>query len=115
MVREEIADMMILKAERLDVEESEYICYHAGQPSTAELYELLRSRIPGKAYKVTAQINGITIKGLNMEKYLHQYQAEERAEFIREVCEKEAIVEERDIKNRHTDKMEHFWVVIVKE
>ena len=62
MLREEIADKMILKAERLDVEESEYICYQPGQPSTAELYELLRSRIPNKAYKVTAQINGTTIQ-----------------------------------------------------
>jgi hypothetical protein len=67
MLREEIADMMILKAERLDVEESEYICYQPGQPSTAELYELLRSRIPGKAYKVTAQINGTTIKRTKYE------------------------------------------------
>ena len=62
MYREEIADKMILKADRLDVEESEYICYQAGQPSTAELYELLRSRIPNKAYKVTAQVNGTTIQ-----------------------------------------------------
>jgi hypothetical protein len=67
MVREEIADAMLLKADRLDVEESEYICYQAGQPSTAELKELLRSRIPGKAFKVIAQINGTTIKRTKYE------------------------------------------------
>ena len=50
-----------------------------------------------------------------MEKYTHRYQAEGRAKFIREVCEKNARVEYRAIKNRHTDKIEHFFVVIVEE
>lgn len=50
-----------------------------------------------------------------MEKYYHRYQAEGRAKFIREVCEKNARVEYKAIKNRHTDKIENFFVVIVEE
>ena len=33
----EVADKMLMKAERLDVEESEYICFETGQPRKAEL------------------------------------------------------------------------------
>lgn len=62
MYCEEIADMMILKAERLDVEESEYISYQSGQPSRSELEVMLALRIPGKTYQVTEHINGTTIK-----------------------------------------------------
>ena len=49
-----------------------------------------------------------------MEKFIHRYQAEGRAKFIREVCEKAAKVEYKAIKNRHTDKIEYFFVVIVE-
>ena len=57
-----IADNMILKAERLDVEESEYIAYQSGQPSKAELQYLLKVRLPERDYEVINQLNGITIK-----------------------------------------------------
>lgn len=62
MYKVEVADKMILKAGRLDVEQSEYICYQTGQPSKAELLELLKKRIPGKDYEVINHLNGITIK-----------------------------------------------------
>lgn len=58
----EVADKMIAKAGRLDVEESEYICYHTGQPRKAELAELLKSRFPDREYEIIEQINGRTIK-----------------------------------------------------
>ena len=57
-----IADNMIMKAERLDVEESEYICFHPGQPRKAELLELLKSRFPDREYEIIEQLNGQTIK-----------------------------------------------------
>lgn len=57
-----IADNMILKAERLDVEESEYIAYQSGQPSKEELYELLKVRFPERDYEIIEQVNGRTIK-----------------------------------------------------
>lgn len=57
-----IADNMILKAESLDVEESEYIAYQSGQPSKAELQHLLKVRLPERDYEVINQLNGITIK-----------------------------------------------------
>lgn len=57
-----IADNMILKAERLDVEESEYIAYQSGQPSKAELQHLLKVRLPERDYEIIEQVNGRTIK-----------------------------------------------------
>lgn len=57
-----IADNMILKAERLDVEESEYIAYQLGQPSKAELQHLLKVRLPERDYEIIEQVNGRTIK-----------------------------------------------------
>jgi hypothetical protein len=51
-----------LKVERLDVEESEYICFQAGQPSKSELQELLKVRLPERDYEIIEQINGRTIK-----------------------------------------------------
>ena len=58
----EVADKMLMKAERLDVEESEYIAYQSGQPSKAELQHLLKVRLPERDYEVINQLNGITIK-----------------------------------------------------
>ena len=58
----EVADKMMLKAERLDVEESEYIAYQSGQPSKAELQHLLKVRLPERDYEVINQLNGITIR-----------------------------------------------------
>ena len=60
--RVEVADKMLIKAERLDVEESEYIAYQSGQPSKAELLHLLKVRLPERDYEVINQLNGITIK-----------------------------------------------------
>lgn len=57
-----VADHMILKAERLDVEESEYICFMTGQPSKAELQHLLKTRLPERDYEIIEQLNGRTIK-----------------------------------------------------
>jgi hypothetical protein len=53
---------MIMKAGRLDVEESEYICFRTGQPRKAELLELLKSRFPDREYEIIEQLNGQTIK-----------------------------------------------------
>lgn len=61
-IKAEIADKMLLKAERLDVEECEYISYQHGQPSKAELEELLKVRFPGRDYEIIEQVNGRTIK-----------------------------------------------------
>ena len=58
----EVADKMLMKAERLDVEESEYICFMTGQPRKAELLELLKSRFPDREYEIIEQLNGQTIK-----------------------------------------------------
>jgi hypothetical protein len=60
--RVEVADKMIVKAGRLDVEESEYICFYPGQPRKAELLELLKSRFPDREYEIIEQLNGQTIK-----------------------------------------------------
>ena len=62
MYTKEIADHIILKAGRLDVEQSEYIPFQTGQPSKAEIVELLKSRLPEKDYEVIEQVNGRTIK-----------------------------------------------------
>ena len=62
MIAKQIAENIILKAERLDLEQSEYIAHQTGQPSKAEIIELLKSRLPGKDYEVIEQVNGRTIK-----------------------------------------------------
>ena len=62
MYAQHIAENMILKAGRLDVEESQYIAYQTGQPSKAELEELLKVRLPDKDYEIIEQVNGRTIK-----------------------------------------------------
>lgn len=58
----EVADKMLMKAERLDVEESEYICFQHGQPRKEELLEMLKERFPERDYEITEQLNGRTIK-----------------------------------------------------
>lgn len=57
-----ILTTMLVKAERLDVQESEYIAYQSGQPSKEELYELLKVRFPKRDYEIIEQVNGRTIK-----------------------------------------------------
>lgn len=57
-----ILTTMLVKAERLDVQESEYIAYQSGQPSKEELYELLKVRFPERDYEIIEQVNGRTIK-----------------------------------------------------
>ena len=61
-LNKEIADKMLLKAGRLDVEESEYICFMSGQPRKEELLELLKARFPDREYEIIEQLNGRTIK-----------------------------------------------------
>ena len=58
----EVADQMLMKAGRLDVEEYEYCCYQPGQPRKEELAELLKARFPERDYEITEQLNGRTIK-----------------------------------------------------
>lgn len=64
----EVAEEMILKAEGLEVDESEYICYKTGQPRKVELQELLKARFPNRDYEVIEQINGRTIKRNSYER-----------------------------------------------
>lgn len=66
--RVEVADKMLMKAGRLDVEESEYICFQTGQPRKDELAELLKTRFPDREYEIIEQINGQTIKRMNNER-----------------------------------------------
>ena len=68
MYASHIADNIILKAERLDVEESQYIAYQAGQPSKAELQQLLKVRLPERDYEIISQVNGTTIKRIQYER-----------------------------------------------
>ena len=67
MYTKEIADNMILKAGRLDVEECEYISFQHGQPSKAEVEELLKQRYPERDYIIIEEINGRTIMRLHDE------------------------------------------------
>jgi hypothetical protein len=68
MYSKHIAEDMILKAGYLEVEESQYISYQAGQPSKAELQHLLKARLPERDYEVISQINGTTIKRIQYER-----------------------------------------------
>lgn len=45
------------------------------------------------------------------EKFYHKEQAEQRCEYLREGTFKNSIVVEKDIVNRWTDKVEHWFVV----
>ena len=67
MYKVEVADQMLMKAERLDVEEYEYICFQSGQPRKTELLELLKSRFPDREYEIIEQLNGQTIIRLQDE------------------------------------------------
>lgn len=60
--RVEAAEFMLMKAERLDVEESKYMAFIKGQPRKAKLLELLKSRFPDREYEIIEQLNGQTIK-----------------------------------------------------
>ena len=59
---------MLLKAGRLDIEESEYICFQHGQPRKEELLEMLKARFPERDYEITEQLNGRTIKRIQYER-----------------------------------------------
>ena len=65
-LNKEIADKMLLKAGRLDVEESEYISFQHGQPRKEELLEMLKARFPERDYEITEQLNGRTIKRIKL-------------------------------------------------
>ena len=68
MYQQQIADNMILKAGRLDVEEHEYISYQHGQPRKEELQALLKQRYPERDYMIIEEINGRTIMRLQDER-----------------------------------------------
>lgn len=68
MYKVEVADQMLLKAGRLDVEEHEFICFQSGQPRKVELQELLKQRYPDRDYMVIEEINGRTIIRLQDER-----------------------------------------------
>lgn len=67
MYKVEVADQMLLKAERLDVEEHEYISYQSGQPRKEQLETLLKERFPQRDYMIIEEINGRTIMRLQDE------------------------------------------------
>ena len=64
----EVAEQMLIKAGRLDVEESQYLCFQRGEPSKAELADLLKSRYPKRDFEIIEQINGRTIKRIQYER-----------------------------------------------
>lgn len=66
-LNKEIADQMLLKAGRLDVEQYEYICFQHGQPRKEELEQLLKQRYPNRDYMIIEEINGRTIMRLQDE------------------------------------------------
>ena len=66
-LNKEIADQMLLKAGRLDVEEHEFICYQSGQPRKEELAQLLKQRYPNRDYMIIEELNGRTIMRLQDE------------------------------------------------
>lgn len=59
---------MLLKAGRLEVEESEYICFQHGQPRKEEMLEMLKARFPCRNYEIIEQLNGRTIKRIQYER-----------------------------------------------
>ena len=61
MYKKEVADFMLKRAERLDVEQSQYIHYMKGQPRKEELAELLQERFPDRDYEIIEQLNGRTL------------------------------------------------------
>ena len=65
--RVEVADQMLMRAGRLDVEECEYICFQSGQPRKVELEKLLKERYPDRDYMIIQEINGQTIMRLQDE------------------------------------------------
>lgn len=64
----EVADKMLMKAGRLDVEECDYCCYQPGQPRKEELAELLKKRYPERDFMIIEEINGRTIIRLQDER-----------------------------------------------
>ena len=76
----EVADKILLKAERLDVEESEYICFMSGQPRKEELLEILKARFPERDYEIIEQLNGRTIKRIQYER--ESATSEQRSEIL---------------------------------
>lgn len=67
MYKKEIADQMLLKAGRLNVEDYDFISYQTGQPRKEELADLLKARYPERDYMIIEEINGRTIIRLQDE------------------------------------------------
>lgn len=67
MYKKEIADQMLLKAGRLNVEDYDFISFQAGQPRKEELANLLKARYPERDYMIIEEINGRTIIRLQDE------------------------------------------------
>ena len=67
MYKKEIADQMLLKAGRLNVEDYDFISYQTGQPRKEELANLLKARYPERDYMIIEEINGRTIIRLQDE------------------------------------------------
>ena len=67
MYTKEIADQMLFKAGRLNVEDYEFICFQTGQPRKEELEEMLKVRYPERDYMIIEEINGRTIIRLQDE------------------------------------------------
>ena len=63
----EIAENMLLKAGRLNIEDFEYLCFHPGQPRKEELAQMLKQRFPERDYMIIEEINGRTIIRLQDE------------------------------------------------
>ena len=67
MYKKEIADQMLFKAGRLNVEDYEFLCFQTGQPRKEVLEEMLKARYPERDYMIVEEINGRTIIRLQDE------------------------------------------------
>lgn len=66
-VEVEVADQMLAKAGKLNIEEYEFMAFQHGQPSKTELADKLKQRFPGRDYMIIEEINGRTIIRLQDE------------------------------------------------
>lgn len=64
---QEVANKMLVRAGRLDERQSDYMIYMPGQPSNAQLAELLKSRYPEREFIIYENLNGTTIKRISHE------------------------------------------------
>lgn len=63
----EVADQMLAKAGKLNIEEYEYMAFQHGQPTKAELADILKARFPQRDYMIIEELNGRTIIRLQDE------------------------------------------------